>query len=63
MVNKNEKNYLNYILLKHGSLKYEEINKYKEVYTDSMDELLAMIVSEDIKNDGQLREYLGIEEG
>lgn len=63
LVNKNDKNYLNYILLKHGSLKYEEIDKYKEVYTDSMDELLAMIVSEDIKNDGQLREYLGIEEG
>lgn len=56
---KNDKNYLKHLLLKHGKLSLEELNKYEDVYLKSMEELLEMFKAEDRKNNGGLLEYLG----
>ncbi len=59
--NQNDENYLNYILLKHGILSKDELDKYKRVYVESMKEIFEMIQIEDRRNDGGLMEYLGID--
>ena len=59
--NQNDENYLNYILLKHGILSKDELDKYKRVYIESMNEIFEMIQVEDQRNNGGLMEYLGID--
>ena len=59
--NQNDENYLNYILLKHGILSKDELDKYKRVYVESMKEIFEMIQVEDQRNNGGLMEYLGID--
>jgi len=59
--NQSDENYLNYILLKHGILSIDELDKYKRVYIESMKEIFEMIQVEDQRNNGGLMEYLGIE--
>ncbi|MGH4140481.1 Qat anti-phage system QueC-like protein QatC [Clostridium sp.] len=56
---KDDKNYIKNLLLKHGKLSFEELNKYEEVYLKSMDEILQMFIEEDKKNNGGLLNYLG----
>lgn len=59
--NESDENYLNYILLKHGILSKDELDKYKRVYAESMKEIFEMIQVEEQRNNGGLMEYLGIE--
>lgn len=60
--NKNDDNYIKYILLKQGILNNDELNNYLRVYKKSMNELLKMIIKQDKKNSGGLLEYLGYTE-
>lgn len=60
--NQEDKNYLNYILLKHGMLSKDELDSYRRVYIESMKEIYKMIQVESQRNNGDLIEYLGIDE-
>lgn len=56
---KEDENYIRHILLKHGQLSLDELNKYEHVYRNTMEELLQMFIEEDKKNNGGLLDYLG----
>jgi hypothetical protein len=60
--NQGDENYLNYILLKHGMLSKNELDSYRRVYIESMKEIFEMIQVESQRNNGDLIEYLGIDE-
>lgn len=57
-----DKNYIRHVLLKHGQLRLEDLNKYEKVYLNSMKELLELFIEEDKTNSGGLLEYLGYKE-
>lgn len=59
--NKNNDNYINSLLLRHGKLTTEEVALFNRVYRETMDELLKMLVNEERTNDCGLLEYMGID--
>jgi len=59
--NKNNDNYINSLLLRHGKLATGELALFNRVYRETMDELLKMLINEDKNNGSGLLEYMGIE--
>jgi len=59
LINKDDKNYIKHILLKHGELTKEELINYEHVYVQSMEELLKLFMNIDKQNDAKILDYLG----